>query len=193
MYWRISTSAPTADPNIIPRIRITMMSLIRRLTAMIDNRMSADPIHAAPAVPTLASNECPAMPSSGAPNRNNATPRLAPELIPSTKGPASGLRNNVCINRPLAASENPASTATTAFINRIFRMMSRAMGSHGPPVSKAHTSRPPTPTDPDARSKAKSTTTTIARRPKRIPRRISRANFTFYENYSDKSSKYFRK
>ena len=190
MYWRISTSAPTADPNIIPRIRITIMSLIRRLTAMINNRMSADPIHAAPAVPTLASNECPAMPSSGAPNRNNATPRLAPELIPSTKGPASGLRNNVCINRPLAASENPASTATSAFI---FRMMSRAMGSHGPPVSKAHTSRPPTPTDPDARSKAKSTTTTIARRPKRIPRRISRADFTFYENYSDKSSKYFRK
>ena len=37
---------------------------------MINNRMSADPIHAAPAVPTLASNECPAMPSGGAPNRN---------------------------------------------------------------------------------------------------------------------------
>ncbi len=44
-----------------------------------------------------------------------AAPKLAPELIPNTKGPASGFRNKVCINSPLKESPLPTSIAVKAF------------------------------------------------------------------------------
>ena len=37
-----------------------------------------------------------------------ATPKLAPELIPSSEGPAKGLRNSVCICNPLMDNPAPA-------------------------------------------------------------------------------------
>ena len=40
-----------------------------------------------------------------------ATPRLAPELIPKTEGPAKGLRKTVCICKPLTAKPAPATKA----------------------------------------------------------------------------------
>lgn len=49
---------------------------------------------------------------------SNATPRLAPEDIPNTKGPASGFLNNVCINKPLIANPDPTSIAVIAFGKR---------------------------------------------------------------------------
>ena len=44
-----------------------------------------------------------------------ATPKLAPELIHNTKGPANGFLNNVCINRPLTPKPEPTSIAVIAF------------------------------------------------------------------------------
>ena len=44
-----------------------------------------------------------------------ATPKLAPELIPNTNGPANGLRNNVCINNPDIPNPEPTNTAVKAF------------------------------------------------------------------------------
>lgn len=102
---------------------MTMMSLIRRLTAAISIRISAEPIQAAPAMPRVEISGCPVRPRSGAPSRKIATPRLAPELMPSTYGPASGLRKRVCICRPLTARAAPASRATTAFSRRMFRII----------------------------------------------------------------------
>ena len=49
------------------------------------------------------------------PNINKATPKLAPELIPSTNGPANGFLNNVCINNPLIDNPEPTKTAVIAF------------------------------------------------------------------------------
>lgn len=43
-----------------------------------------------------------------------ATPKLAPELIPKTYGPASGFLNKVCINNPLIAKPEPTNTAVIA-------------------------------------------------------------------------------
>ena len=74
----------TPEPNIMPRIRITMMSLMRRLTAMTISSTRAAPSHAAPAMLSDWTNECAETPSRGAPKRNSATPRPAPELMPST-------------------------------------------------------------------------------------------------------------
>ena len=83
-YWRISTTELMPEPSIMPRMRMTMMSLMRRLTAITMASTSAEPSHAAPATPSDRTNECPATPSRGAPSRNSATPSPAPELTPST-------------------------------------------------------------------------------------------------------------
>ncbi len=74
-YCRICTTAPTPDENIMPRIRMTMMSLMRWPTAAITSSTVAAPAHAAVAMPT--DEPTPASTTS-------ATPRLAPELMPST-------------------------------------------------------------------------------------------------------------
>ena len=48
-----------------------------------------------------------------------ATNKDAPELMPNTYGPASGLRNIICKIRPAIAKVLPAKTAVTVFGNRI--------------------------------------------------------------------------
>ena len=74
-YCSICTTAPTPDENIMPRIRMTMMSLMRCPTAAITSSTAAAPVHAAAAMPI--DEPTPASTTS-------ATPRLAPELMPST-------------------------------------------------------------------------------------------------------------
>lgn len=49
---------------------------------------------------------------------SNATPKLAPELIPKTKGPAKGLRKRVCISKPLTDNPAPTKMAVMAFGTR---------------------------------------------------------------------------
>ena len=56
-------------------------------------------------------------------NITKATPRLAPVLIPNIEGPASGLRNTVCICRPLTDSPAPATNAVNAWGTRDFQMI----------------------------------------------------------------------
>ena len=52
------------------------------------------------------------------PKIKRATPRLAPEEIPRTKGPAKGFLNKVCINRPLIDKPDPTIIAVIAFGSR---------------------------------------------------------------------------
>jgi len=52
-----------------------------------------------------------------------ATPRLAPELIPSTYGPAMGFLKTVCICRPLNDKAIPTVKAVIALGNLNFRIM----------------------------------------------------------------------
>ena len=52
------------------------------------------------------------------PNITKATPRLAPEVIPKTKGPANGFLNNVCINNPEMPKPDPTNMAVMAFGKR---------------------------------------------------------------------------
>ena len=52
-----------------------------------------------------------------------ATPNEAPLEIPNTDGPANGLRNTVCICKPLTASPAPATVAVNACGTRELRMM----------------------------------------------------------------------
>ena len=48
------------------------------------------------------------------PKTNRATPKLAPELIPNTNGPANGFLNKVCINKPQIDNPEPTNTAVMA-------------------------------------------------------------------------------
>lgn len=55
------------------------------------------------------------------PKINKATPKLAPEEIPSTKGPANGFLKSVCINNPLIDNPEPTKMAVIAFGTRKFK------------------------------------------------------------------------
>ena len=46
-----------------------------------------------------------------------ATPKLAPELIPNTNGPANGFLNRVCINKPHIDKPDPTKIAVIALGN----------------------------------------------------------------------------
>ena len=90
-----------------------------------------------PIYPSLLSATPPNAPDS---NTTKATPRLAPELIPSTEGPASGLRNTVCICKPLMESPAPATKAVRACGTRDFQIIfCQIMDSSVPPQSMFHT------------------------------------------------------
>ena len=73
-----------------------------------------------PIYPSLLNATPPIAPDS---NTTQATPRLAPELIPNTDGPASGFRKTVCICKPLTDSPAPATNAVNACGTRDFQMM----------------------------------------------------------------------
>ena len=47
-------------------------------------------------------------------SKTNATIRLAPELSPSTSGPAKGFLKSVCISKPAIDNAAPANTQVTA-------------------------------------------------------------------------------
>lgn len=57
------------------------------------------------------------------PRINSATPKLAPEEIPNTNGPANGFLNKVCINKPATDKPEPTNSAVIAFGNLKFKMI----------------------------------------------------------------------
>ncbi len=75
-------------------------------------------------------------PNKPEPKTNKATPKLAPEEIPKTKGPASGFLNSVCINNPQIESPDPTKTAVIAFGSLKFRMIVFQLSLEGMPPSK---------------------------------------------------------
>ena len=89
-------------------------------------------------------------------NINRATPKLAPELIPNTEGPASGFRNKVCICNPPTDKPAPTRIAVMALGSRIFWMMFRStLGADSDPHKEAQTSPKAIWTEPNKRSRIK--------------------------------------
>lgn len=62
-------------------------------------------------------------PNTPEPKISKATPKLAPDEIPKTKGPANGFLNKVCINNPQIDKPEPTIIAVIAFGNRKFKIM----------------------------------------------------------------------
>lgn len=82
-------------PNIIPTMSRETVSFTLLETAKTSKSTNSEPIMAAPtcahALATSAAGR------NALPISSNATPKLAPELIPSTYGPANGFWKSVCI------------------------------------------------------------------------------------------------
>ncbi len=70
------------------------------------------------------------------PNNNRATPKLAPEEIPNTNGPANGFRNKVCINKPLTDNPEPTIIAVIAFGKRNCKMIISQLSLEDAPPNK---------------------------------------------------------
>ena len=107
------------DPNIRPIIRIDIVFLI--LLAVIT---TASNIKKAPKLEAIAKVQVErvidkkAPPKTLVPKINRATPKLAPDEIPNTKGPAKGFLNKVCINKPLIDKPEPTNMAVIALGKR---------------------------------------------------------------------------
>lgn len=95
-----------------------MLSFIRCATNSTNNSTRA-----APAMAEKATAEWAKMTPLPTANKQMATPRLAPELIPKTDGPASGFRKSVCTRRPLHANAAPLIAAVSAAGIRLFQMI----------------------------------------------------------------------
>ncbi len=74
-------------------------------------------------------------PKTDEPKIKSATPKLAPEEIPNTNGPAKGFLNNVCINKPLIDKPDPTKIAVIALGNLKFKMIiSQLSFTESPPI-----------------------------------------------------------
>ena len=127
------------------------------MSAMTDSEpMMAERVKAiSPMMPILLKATPPRVPDS---RTTKATPMLAPELMPSTEGPASGLRNTVCIWSPLTDSPAPATRAVSACGIRDFQMMLYQISLPCEfPHKICHTSLNGIDTDPRSRFKRKKT------------------------------------
>lgn len=106
-------------PNIKPMINRAMVSLTLEETPITRNSTKQLPKLEAMAKEMLFIIDSDTkLYKMEAPIIRMATPKLAPELIPRTKGPANGFLNRVCIKRPLSAKPPPTSIAVMAFGKR---------------------------------------------------------------------------
>lgn len=105
-------------PNMRPIISIAIVSLTLVDTIITANNTKKLPKLAAITklhfeIKNVAINPL----KTDAPIITNATPKLAPEVIPSTKGPAKGFLNNVCMSNPEIPNPEPTNIAVMAFGN----------------------------------------------------------------------------
>jgi hypothetical protein len=123
-YCIIITIADIPLDNIIPRIRTVIISFTLEDITIIRNITAPAPAQAAA---TRIQLPRPARLSGviidEKPRITKATPRLAPELIPSISGPAIGFLKTVCICKPLNDNAMPTVNAVIAFGNLNFRII----------------------------------------------------------------------
>ena len=103
-------------PNINPIIKIDMVFLTLFAARITADKTKNEPKLAAIAIAQLEKEiDKKTPPKIDDPKINNATPKLAPEEIPKTNGPANGFLNKVCISKPLIDNPDPTRIAVIAF------------------------------------------------------------------------------
>ena len=101
-----------------PIIRIAIVSLTFKDTIKTASNTKKLPKLAAITTPHFEiKSDAKTPPKAPEPKITNATPKLAPELIPNTKGPASGFLNKVCMSNPEIPKPEPTIIAVKAFGN----------------------------------------------------------------------------
>lgn len=106
-------------PNIKPIINRAIVSFILAATVITTIKTNRLPKLEATASATSLKIENVKNPENKEePIIKNAAPKLAPELMPRTNGPASGFLNNVCISSPLSERPAPTNSAVMAFGKR---------------------------------------------------------------------------
>lgn len=101
-------------------------------------------------------------PNNPEPKISKATPKLDPEEIPSTKGPAKGFRNNVCISSPQIDKPEPTIIAVIAFGKRKFIIIVSQLALEAiPPVNEFKISLKGIVTEPKLILRNKKTTNNI--------------------------------
>jgi len=102
--------------NISPIMSIAMVSLIFIETTMTDINTKKLPRLAAITILHFEIIRMAKIPPKRLePKIMRATPKLAPELMPNTKGPAKGFLNKVCISNPEIPKPEPTKIAVIAF------------------------------------------------------------------------------
>lgn len=77
------------------------------------------------------------LPNTDEPKIKSATPKLAPEEIPKTKGPANGFLNKVCINNPEIDNPDPTKIAVIALgIRKLNKIISQLSFDVALPIKK---------------------------------------------------------
>ena len=100
-------------------IRIAIVSLTLLETSITSNKTKKLPkLAAITKLHLLIKNVAKNPPKTELPKITKATPRLAPEVIPKTNGPAKGFLNKVCINKPEIPKPEPTKMAVIALGKR---------------------------------------------------------------------------
>ena len=102
-------------PNMRPIMSNAMVSFILRATIKtMSSTIKLPRLEAIAKATSLARLKLVKPTNKEAPIISSAAPKLAPELIPSTKGPANGFLKSVCIKSPLRERPPPIKIAAHA-------------------------------------------------------------------------------
>lgn len=143
----------------MPKMSNVVLSGSLRETARTINNTRSAPVMPPAAMTELKTSPDPAVLKPPA-STTIATPKEAPEEMPMTDGPASGLRKSVCISSPLSASISPARIAVKARGRRV-SITIRCCSSVPPPISAFQTSLRDRFTGPNASSRQNKTKAAI--------------------------------
>lgn len=142
--------AAVTVPNMRPMIKIDIVFLTLLAAKRTANNTIAAPRQDAIAIDQLDNAKLAKNPPNILePKIRIATPKLAPEEIPNTKGPAKGFLKRVCINNPAIDKPEPTSKAVIAFGSRKFNIITSQLDLElSPPKSISNTSEIGMETDP---------------------------------------------
>lgn len=130
--------AEVKEPNINPIIKIDMVFLTLLAAIITAVKTINEPKLAAIAIAQFEKDiEINKPPNNPVPKISKATPKLAPDDIPNTNGPARGFLNKVCINNPQIDRPEPTIIAVIALGKRKFKMIVCQLSLDAtPPVSE---------------------------------------------------------
>lgn len=154
VYCKMFTTPNAKALNNIPNIRIVFCPLRRIDATRISSSIANAPSVAAPAMVSA-----PIIPPPPLISMTHAAPSVDPELMPSTNGPARGLRKKRCIRSPLVGSAIPTNKAVSILGKRYSQNIFRRNSDGGSPKNVCKSSSQGREIAPKKRSATASSST----------------------------------